>query len=221
MKAFGGLYGIVNINSESKEESSNALSLAQILLKHKIPFLQIRAKTCSLEFQISLAKEIKKLRSNIQGKQKQSTLLIANDNPGLCQGAELDGLHVGQDDIPLADARKEIGLNKILGLSTHNKAQVKAAKHQESLLNYIACGPIFFTSTKAKPQPCIGLDGLREMSSLICLPVVAIGGITINDAQGVVQAGGTYIAVISELENAKNKREVIEHLQYKLRFKAN
>jgi thiamine-phosphate pyrophosphorylase len=122
-------------------------------------------------------------------------LLIVNDRADIAAmtGA---GVHVGQDDLPPADARGICG-NAIVGLSTHNPAQTAAA--DRAPVDYIAIGPVFATASKANPDPVVGLDGVRQARLLTGKPLVAIGGITRANAISVLEAGTDSVAVIGDL----------------------
>jgi thiamine-phosphate pyrophosphorylase len=120
-----------------------------------------------------------------------------NDRADLCLAADFEGLHVGQDDLSPASARKIVGPNRSLGVSTHNPAQVIEA--DKSSADYIAIGPVFGTASKAKPDPVIGLEGVRKARKLTSKPLVAIGGITRTNCTEVIEAGADSVAVISDL----------------------
>lgn len=123
--------------------------------------------------------------------------LIINDRVDVAMVTGADGVHLGQDDLTVAEARALLGPDKIIGISTHSLAQVEAALTTSA--NYIAVGPIFRTTTKANPDPIVGLELLRQARSLTSLPLVAIGGITPATAPEVCAAGADSIAVISAL----------------------
>lgn len=123
------------------------------------------------------------------------------------------GLHLGQDDLPPADARRVLGLTPgvtagvtagvtvsvtaILGFSTHNPAQMAAA--QQEPVDYVAFGPVFATTSKERPDPTTGIELLHTVRTLTALPLVAIGGITRDNAHHCWKAGATSVAVISDL----------------------
>ncbi|HLH36572.1 MAG TPA: thiamine phosphate synthase [Alloacidobacterium sp.] len=123
--------------------------------------------------------------------------LIMNDRPDLAVRSDFDGAHVGQEDVSPEEARRVLGDDRILGISTHNRAQVELADQQP--VDYIATGPVFATSSKANPDPVIGIEGVRETRSLTSKTLVAIGGITVENAHGVLKAGADAVAVISAL----------------------
>jgi thiamine-phosphate pyrophosphorylase len=141
-------------------------------------------------------------------------LLIVNDRCDLAMAVDADGVHLGQVDLPIVYARQLLGPGKIIGLSTHNVAQVRDAMTGRP--DYIAFGPIFSTSTKADHDPVVGLDELRAVRSLTTLPMFAIGGITADSSRDVVAAGADGVAVISAILNAPNLGPVIRNFQQSL-----
>jgi thiamine-phosphate pyrophosphorylase len=129
--------------------------------------------------------------------------LIMNDRADLCLAADFDGVHVGQDDLSPEAVRKMIGAERWLGVSTHNAEQLREADLTSA--DYLAIGPVFATSSKDKPDPVVGLDGVRRARALTRKPLVAIGGITRANAVSVIEAGADSIAVISDLVAAPGK----------------
>ena len=122
-------------------------------------------------------------------------LLILNDRADLALLAGW-GLHVGHEDLSPGDARKVLGAG-VIGVSTHNEAQVVAA--DAGAAEYVAIGPVFATTTKADTEPVVGLEGVRRARALTRKPLVAIGGITLENAQSVIEAGADSVAVIGGL----------------------
>ncbi|WP_263374766.1 thiamine phosphate synthase [Granulicella aggregans] len=125
------------------------------------------------------------------------TTLLMNDRSDLAVIAGWDGVHVGQEDLPPEDARLVLGVNKVIGLSTHTEAQVIAA--DAGAADYVAIGPVFATGTKLDAEPVVGLEGVRRARALTRKPLVAIGGITRENARSVIGAGADSVAVISGL----------------------
>jgi len=123
--------------------------------------------------------------------------LIMNDRADLCLAAEFDGVHVGQDDLSPASARKIVGTARWVGVSTHNAEQV--AEAEKTSADYIAIGPVFATASKQNPDPVVGLGGVKRARELTRKPLVAIGGITRANCQAVIDAGADAVAVISDL----------------------
>ena len=107
------------------------------------------------------------------------------------------GLHVGQDDLPPQDARRLIGPGRLLGFSTHNEAQLRTAATEPA--DYTAVGPLFGTISKEKPDPVVGVEELRRLRAIETRPLVAIGGITRENALAVIEAGADSVAVIGDL----------------------
>lgn len=126
-----------------------------------------------------------------------SIRLIMNDRADLCLAAKFDGLHVGQNDLSPESARRIIGTERWLGVSTHNPEQVIDA--DKTSADYIAIGPVFATASKVNPDPVIGLGGVRQARALTNKPLVAIGGITRENCRSVIDAGADSVAVISDL----------------------
>lgn len=123
--------------------------------------------------------------------------LILNDRVALWAKSEFDGIHVGQEDLPPVQVRNTVGSEAMIGVSTHNEMQLRAAS--ESPVDYVAIGPVFATSSKLNPDPVVGLEGVRSARRIVSKPLVAIGGITRNNASLVLAAGADSLAVISDL----------------------
>ena len=126
--------------------------------------------------------------------------LIINDRCDLALAVQADGVHLGQEDLPMADARQLLGSEKVIGLSTHTTEQVREAVILKP--DYIGFGPIFSTSTKADHDPVVGLDGLQAARALTTLPMFAIGGITADSVGDIMAAGADGMAVISAILKA-------------------
>ncbi len=134
--------------------------------------------------------------------------LILNDRADLALVAGW-GVHVGHLDLTPANARSLVGAGSAIGVSTHNDAQVITANAGDA--DYIAVGPVFATSTKPNAEPVIGLDGVRRARALTGKPLVAIGGITRDNARSVIDAGADSVAVIGGLlVAAERPRKVAE-----------
>jgi thiamine-phosphate pyrophosphorylase len=121
-------------------------------------------------------------------------LRVMNDRADLAVLAQWEGVHVGQGDLPVEAVRRVLGSGKLVGVSTHNEEQVRAAT--ASGPDYVAVGPVFATGSKANPDPVVGLDFVRRVRAMTELPVVAIGGITLANARSVIEAGADAVAVI-------------------------
>jgi thiamine-phosphate pyrophosphorylase len=152
--------------------------------------LQYRNKSGSARQMLDQARELRaRLGTKIS--------LIMNDRADLCLAAGFDGLHIGQDDLSPESARRIIGPTRCLGVSTHNPEQLSEADRTSA--DYLAIGPVFGTTSKANPDPVVGLAGVRRARELTRKPLVAIGGITRANAPSVIEAGADAVAVISDL----------------------
>jgi thiamine-phosphate pyrophosphorylase len=124
--------------------------------------------------------------------------IIVNDRVDIALALRVDGVHLGQEDFPADAARRLLGDEAIIGVSTHNVEQARRASRLP--VNYLAIGPIFPTSSKSNPELVVGLEGLRKVRDAIGeFPLVAIGGITLEHAREVLKAGADAIAVMSAL----------------------
>ena len=122
--------------------------------------------------------------------------LIVNDRADFALLLDA-GLHLGQDDLPPADARRVAGPSRIIGYSSHNPEQLAAADSEP--VDYIALGPVFSTTSKQNPDPVVGIDAVRRLRALTAKPLVAIGGITLENAADVLRAGADSLALIAAL----------------------
>jgi len=133
------------------------------------------------------------------------------------------GVHVGKHDLPVAEARAVLGQGKLIGVSTHNLEEFRTAAATDA--DYIALGPIFATDSKANPDPEVGTDMIREARKLTQKPIVAIGGISLERAWEVIEAGANSVAVISDILRApdpgKRARQFLDLLQPVLRSAKN
>lgn len=153
--------------------------------------IQLRDKESSAKELLDAARACMKLTRSAGAR------LIINDRVDVALTVDADGVHLGQDDLPVEEAREILGEEKIIGLSTHTLEQFRAAL--ETSADYIAVGPIFATKTKENADPVVGLDLVRETKALTDRPLVAIGGITAERAPEVIAAGADSVAVISDL----------------------
>jgi len=129
--------------------------------------------------------------------------LVINDRVDIALTVGADAVHLGQTDLPIAEARKLAGTRLAYGISTHNLEQVRAAIAERP--DYIAYGPVFTTTTKLNPDPVVGLEALRAAVQLAeDIPVVAIGGISPSNARDIYEVGASSICAISAVNQAKD-----------------
>ncbi len=183
------LYPILDLDL-CRERRLDPLAVLEAFLAGGARFLQLRDKTVSTAERLRSADTIV-ARAHAAGAQ-----VIVNDRADIAVLSGADGVHVGQDDLPVDDVRRIVGPGAIVGLSTHDEAQIEAAARSSA--TYIAVGPIYGTSTKVTGYSARGLDLIRR-AVLVGRPVVAIGGITLERAPEVFSAGAASVAVISDL----------------------
>ncbi|MGB8734226.1 MAG: thiamine phosphate synthase [Candidatus Sulfotelmatobacter sp.] len=188
MIAVPRLYPIVDAACFSSTEE--LAIFAEELVAAGCTLLQYRNKSGNARVMLEQARELNK-------RVGASLKLIMNDRADLCLAAGFDGVHVGQDDLLPESVRKIIGPDRWLGVSTHNPEQTQEADRTSA--DYLAIGPVFSTSSKEKPDPMVGLEGVRRARQLTRKPLVAIGGITHANAFSVIEAGADSVAVISDL----------------------
>jgi len=215
------LYAIVDSVFFAAEEE--LVQFAKEIVAGGGTLLQYRNKSGNVREMLEQARELKKLfRVDVNAASRDqnphpvaknttrvghpSVRLIMNDRADLCVAAEFDGVHVGQEDLSPESVRGIIGPERWLGVSTHNPEQVYAADMTSA--DYLAIGPVFATSSKDKPDPVVGLEGVRRARGLTRKPLVAIGGITRANAASVIEAGADSVAVISDL--LRNPRKSAE-----------
>jgi thiamine-phosphate pyrophosphorylase len=166
---------------------------AQQLISAGVEIVQYRNKLSDAGAVLAQARGLRERRAASGA----SVRLIMNDRADLCLAAEFDGVHVGQDDLSPESARGIIGLERWLGVSTHNPQQV--AEADKTSADYVAIGPVFATASKSNPDPVIGPAGVRQARALTNKPLVAIGGITRENCRSVIDSGADAVAVISDL----------------------
>lgn len=167
------------------------VEIVEQLLAGGARLIQLRDKTATARELFDAARAARVLTQAAGGR------LIINDRVDVALTAEADGVHLGQEDLSVAEAREILGPEKIIGVSTHNREQFEAAV--ASSADYIAVGPVFPTTSKENPDPVVGLELLREVRSLTDRPIVAIGGIDGGRAPEVLAAGADSVALISAL----------------------
>jgi len=176
---------------------SNALfDVAGELVLAGVTLLQYRNKSGNARVMLEQGRELRR-QSRARAPAPHALKLIMNDRADLCLLAEFDGVHVGQDDLAPESVRGIIGSDRWLGVSTHNPEQLREADLTSA--DYLAIGPVFSTASKDKPDPVVGLEGVRRARQLTRKPLVAIGGITRANAASVIEAGADSVAVISDL----------------------
>jgi thiamine-phosphate pyrophosphorylase len=194
MNSLPRLYAI--LDTSCFRDHQTLFSTAEELFAGGITLLQYRNKTGNARQILEQSRELKRRFGGF-------VTLIMDDRADLCLAAGFDGVHVGQEDLSPAGARKVIGERLWLGVSTHNPEQV--AEADKTSADYIAIGPVFSTASKANPDPVIGLEGVQKARALTQKPLVAIGGINRANCRSVIDAGADSVAVISDLMREPRK----------------
>lgn len=149
---------------------------------------------------------IKEGRELLKVTRKAGIPLIVNDRVDVALAIDADGVHLGQEDMPLVEARKILGKDKIIGISTHNLEQAMEAEAEGA--DYIGYGPVFATTTKGRAP--VGVESLKRVMKVIKIPVFAIGGIKLNNLKQVIEAGTNRVAVISGIVAADDIKKTSE-----------
>jgi len=176
----------------------SAIDCAQELAGAGARLMQYRHKHAPAGEMLQVSKQ---LASSLQ---PHGITFIVNDRPDVAAIAGASGVHVGQDDLGVAATRTLAG-EKIIGISTHNLDQFKVAT--ESDADYIAVGPVYATSSKENPDPIVGTEMIRRVRDLTDKPIVAIGGIKLENAAEVIAAGADSVAVISDILAAPDRAQ--------------
>ncbi len=181
--------------------------IAEICVENEVRMMQLREKKLTDEKLLEVARQ---LRSITKG---TKTRLVINDRPDIAVLCDADFLHIGQDDIPISEARRITGDMKI-GISTHTINQVHNALKQNP--DYIGFGPIYYTNAKEKPDPVVGNTKLQQVLEIANIPVVAIGGIFPENVEQVLKTGAKNIALVRYLMQTDAIDERIKELQARI-----
>ncbi len=195
LKNVSGLYAIIDMQAL---KGRNPIEVASQVIHGGARVIQLRDKVQSKEKLLLIAQELKTLCA------EHNVLFIMNDYLDLALAIDADGLHVGQDDLPVRVARRLLPPGKILGCSTTTLEQALAA--QSDGVDYIAVGAMYPTSSKEVVK-VVGLERLRQVRQAMSLPLVAIGGITKDNVPEVIAAGADSVAIISAILGAKSPEE--------------
>lgn len=176
--------------------------MVEAVLNAEVKFIQLREKEGSRRRIYEDAVRLRELTRSF------NAALIINDHADIALAVDADGVHLGQDDLPLKEARKIMG-KKIVGISTHNLEQAKEA--EDGGADYIGFGPVFHTTTKDAGTPK-GIDDLSIIKENVNIPVIAIGGITLHNIKSVIDAGADAVAVATAIckgDITENARKLV------------
>ena len=169
--------------------------------------LQLRDKNIPDDVLLALAAELRELTD------ETGRIFIVNDRPDIAAIIGADGVHLGQHDLPIAEARRLLRPGAVVGRSTHSLAQAKAAVNEGA--DYISVGPIFETETK-DAGPAVGLGLLQEVADAVTLPIVAVGGIGADTAASAMKAGASLVAVCSAVCGSEEPKTAAETIRQQL-----
>ena len=185
------LYGIVDLSLVSAADAPCAL---QQMLAGGVELVQLRAKDVPLDAIAALARQLQSLCT------AAGVPFILNDHPQLAADLGLDGVHVGQGDLSVAETRRLLGPGRLVGKSTSSFAEAVAAASEEP--DYLGFGPIFATPTKDQAPVSGGLEEIRRVQEAVSLPVYCIGGIKRENLPALLAAGARHVVIISGILNA-------------------
>ena len=193
-------------NSNAKYSHLQGIRLA---LAGGCRWIQLRMKDCADDEIIPVAKQVKELCREYGAK------FVIDDNVEIAKLLDLDGVHLGKNDMPVAEARILLGENKIIGGTANTFEDVERIYRDGA--DYIGCGPFRFTTTKKRLPPILGLEGYRSITSRmksagIDIPMVAIGGIKAGDIKDIMQTGVDGIALSGSVLNAENPVEEMKRI---------
>ncbi len=201
------MHGLYVILDRQFLAGRDEIDIAKQIIEGGASVIQLRDKQSKKGELLLLAQKLQELCG------QASVLFIINDYLDLAMAVDADGLHIGQEDLPLPIIRRELPIDKIVGCSVTTLSQAKKALNEGA--DYIAVGSIFPTTTK-KSAVVVGLDTLKGLKRVVSVPLVAIGGINHNNVGEVVTAGADAVAVISSVLGEKDIRGVVQKLVAKM-----
>ncbi len=176
--------------------------VANVCVEYEIPFVQLRMKEATEYTVLRMAEKLRYIT------EQTATRLIINDYVRVALDCAADGVHVGQDDMPFEEVKDLIGVDMIVGLSTHNPGQTEEACEKKP--DYIGIGPVYATPTKKIADPVLGLDGMKEMLDKATVPAVCIGGISLEKLPDVLEAGAKNFCLVRPVCGSDDPGKVIK-----------
>lgn len=186
------------ITGEQFHPGRSLLEVMEEAILGGVDIVQLRDKTSNKREILGKARELRELT------RRHNVLFIVNDHIDIALAVDADGIHLGQDDLPLPEARKIMGSGKIIGISTHAIEEAREAEREGA--DYIGVGPVFPTKSKVDVVEPVTTEYVREVAKEIRIPFVAIGGIKLHNVDQVLEAGATRICVISEIVGSPDVR---------------
>lgn len=198
------LTGVYLITDTMNQQRFSHAELAEMGVRAGVQMIQYRDKKATPRQALEEIRMISEITSGTD------TVFIVNDRPDLAMAGDADGVHLGQDDLPIPAAREVMGASLIIGGSSSTVEEAKQVERDGA--DYVAFGHIFETGTKQKGYPPRGLEVLQEVAKEVTIPLVAIGGITLENAPRVLEAGADIIAVSSAICGAGNPEKATREL---------
>lgn len=196
------------ITGEQFHPDRNYLEVMEEAIQGGADIIQLREKNKSKKELLEMARELRKLT------RKYNVLFIVNDHLDIALAVDADGVHVGQDDLPLVEARKILGPDKIIGISTHALEEARQAEQDGA--DYIGVGPVYETKSKVDVVDPVGLDYVQQVTENISIPYVAIGGIKLHNLTEVLAAGAKRICVISAIVGAEDVQRAAQEFSQQI-----
>ncbi len=202
-------FDLYPVTCEKLSRGRSDLEILDALIAGGAQVVQLREKELSIREFYGLAEAFRE-RTKSAG-----VTFIVNDHVDICRAVGADGVHLGQDDFPVPVARKLLGTETIIGVSTHTLAQ--ALKAVEDGADYINVGPIFPTKTKEHSGDPVGLNLLREVQERVAIPITVMGGIHLDNLDSVLAAGARRIAVVSAVVGAEDVVATVKRFRERIR----
>ena len=199
---------LIVITDEAQAEPRDLLSVVEPALRSGAPSIQLRDKRRTIREILPLALRLRELT------RQHDALLFINDRVDLALAVAADGVHLGPDDLPVASVRKVVPDSFYIGFSADDPVVARSAVTDGA--DYIGCGTIWPTHSKKDPGRAIGLDGLRRVAEAVHVPVVAIGGVTIDRVGSLPATGARGAAVVSAVMSAPDPGAAVRHLLERL-----
>ena len=198
-------YSLYLVTDRSLSRGRTTLDVVRQAVAGGVTCVQLREKHCSTREFIDQARALQPLL-----KDKRIPLII-NDRLDVALAVGADGIHLGQQDMALADARKIVGQTMVIGISAESVADAIRAEQQGA--DYIGVSPVFATPTKADTAEALGLEGIQKIRRAVAIPIVGIGGVNQRSASAVIGAGADGIAVVSAIVSADDPKQAAADLK--------
>ncbi len=205
-----GLYTIIDTSYVSLEDIKG---VSEQIIEGGAKIVQLRAKELGSADMLRAARVIREVTRS------HDALFLVNDRIDIALLSGADGVHIGDEDISPQEARQLLGKGRLIGYSTHNQqeAELTAGLAGKGFIDYISCGPVFATRTKKDARAVVGIEGLKKVRAATKLPLVAIGGLTEENLQEVLNTDIDAVAVISDLllaqEISAKTKQLIETIK--------